>query len=59
MSPPRYSRRRVLVEIRRLQGALTRADVAFARASDWRTADVDAARRELRRLEVAITGRKK
>lgn len=59
MTAPRHSRRRVLVELRRLQGVVTRADVKFCRSRDWSSKAVEAVRRALGELEAALVGKRK
>ena len=56
MTAPRWSRRRLLVEIRRIQGVLSRADVHFSKSRGWSSAEVDRTRLQLRALELMVVG---
>ena len=57
MTAPRWSRRRLLVEIRRIQGVLSRADVHFSKARGWNSAEVDRTRLQLRALELMVVAK--
>lgn len=56
MTAPRWSRRRLLVEIRRIQGVLSRADIHFGKSRGWNSAEVDRTRLQLRALELMVVG---
>ena len=58
MTAPRWSRRRLLVEIRRIQGVLSRADIHFGKSRGWNSAEVDRTRLQLRALELMVVGHK-